>query len=42
MYYMQINSYEVAAFTLKQNLKDNEEKNEKGCQLSIHSYAAII
>ena len=41
MYYMQKNSYGMAALILKQNVKHNE-KNENGCQLSIHPLAAVI
>lgn len=32
----------MAAFILKQNLKDNEEKNEKIYELSIYYLAAVI
>lgn len=32
----------MAALILKQNFKYNEEKNEKGCQLSIHPQTAVI
>lgn len=38
---MQKNSCRMAALILKENVKHND-KNEKGCQLSIHPLAAVI